>query len=61
MLSFTTVLLASLVGSAFSAAVDPNELVTELRDAPTAVDRVNLLPNDSQVYPNSVIHLLDFY
>ncbi|KAJ7815646.1 RmlC-like cupin [Mycena olivaceomarginata] len=48
MLSFTTVLLASLVGSAFSAAVDPKELVAELRDAPTAVDRVNLLPKDSQ-------------
>ncbi|KAJ7835530.1 RmlC-like cupin domain-containing protein [Mycena olivaceomarginata] len=48
MLSFTTVLLASLVGSAFSAAVDPNELVADLRDAPTAVDRVNLLPKDSQ-------------
>ncbi|KAF7362193.1 RmlC-like cupin [Mycena venus] len=48
MLSFTTVFLASLVGSAFSAAVDNSALITKLRDAPTAVDRINLLSDDNQ-------------
>ncbi|KAJ7122564.1 RmlC-like cupin domain-containing protein [Mycena crocata] len=44
---FTAALLGSLVGSAFSAAVDP-DIVGKLRLAPTANDRINLLPSDSQ-------------
>ncbi|KAJ6509761.1 hypothetical protein DFH09DRAFT_1198766 [Mycena vulgaris] len=47
MLSFTTtLLLASVCGSALGAAVDP-DLPGKLRLAPTAVDRINLL-DDSQ-------------
>ncbi|KAJ7235626.1 RmlC-like cupin domain-containing protein [Mycena haematopus] len=48
MLSFATVFLASIFGSAIGAAVNNTGLVDTLRDAATAVDRVNDLPNDSQ-------------
>ncbi|KAJ6577701.1 RmlC-like cupin domain-containing protein [Mycena capillaripes] len=47
MLSFTTVLLASILGSATAAAV-PADIVGQLRLAATAVDRINLLPDDKQ-------------
>ncbi|KAJ6560728.1 RmlC-like cupin domain-containing protein [Mycena sp. CBHHK59/15] len=47
MLSYTfALLLASAVRSA--PASSPADLVGQLRQAPTAVDRVNLLPNDTQ-------------
>ncbi|KAF7334305.1 RmlC-like cupin [Mycena sanguinolenta] len=48
MLSFATVFLASIVGSSLGAAVNNTGLVDTLRDAATAVDRVNDLPKDSQ-------------
>ncbi|KAJ7913005.1 RmlC-like cupin [Mycena leptocephala] len=48
MLSFTTILLASILGSAFASPVDSIDLVGKLRLAATAVDRINLLPNDTQ-------------
>ncbi|KAJ6469465.1 RmlC-like cupin domain-containing protein [Mycena sanguinolenta] len=48
MLSFATVFLASIIGSSLGAAVNNTGLVDTLRDAPTAVDRVNDLPQDSQ-------------
>ncbi|KAJ7036695.1 RmlC-like cupin domain-containing protein [Mycena alexandri] len=56
MLSFTSTLLltSALFGSALAGPVSsastavPSDIVAELREAPTAVDRVNLLPNDQQ-------------
>ncbi|KAJ7131943.1 RmlC-like cupin domain-containing protein [Mycena filopes] len=51
MLSFTStalLLTSTLVGSALAAPAAPSDIVGDLRDAPTAVDRVALLPNDSQ-------------
>ncbi|KAJ7082919.1 RmlC-like cupin domain-containing protein [Mycena belliarum] len=50
MFSFTSaLLLASACGSALaSPAPLPTDIVGKLRDAPTAVDRINLLPDDSQ-------------
>ncbi|KAF8208538.1 RmlC-like cupin domain-containing protein [Mycena galopus ATCC 62051] len=47
MLSFKTVFLAAILGSALGAAVN-DTLITELKDAPTAVNRINDLPEDSQ-------------
>ncbi|KAK7032670.1 RmlC-like cupin [Favolaschia claudopus] len=50
MLSLVTIVtLASLVGSSWSAAAgSPADVVAKLRDAPTAVDRVNVLAKDEQ-------------
>ncbi|KAJ7288812.1 RmlC-like cupin [Mycena rebaudengoi] len=46
MLSLTTAfVLTSIIGSAFAA---PADLVAQLRLAPTAADRINLLPDDKQ-------------
>ncbi|KAJ6577729.1 RmlC-like cupin domain-containing protein [Mycena capillaripes] len=47
MLSFTTALLASIVASASAVAV-PSDIVSQLKLAATAVDRINLLPDDKQ-------------
>ncbi|KAJ7671290.1 RmlC-like cupin domain-containing protein [Mycena polygramma] len=53
MLSFTTVLVAALLGSTAVIAAPPppsadSDIVGKLRLAATAVDRINLLPDDKQ-------------
>ncbi|KAF7338702.1 RmlC-like cupin [Mycena sanguinolenta] len=50
MLSFATVFLASIVGSSLGAAVNNTGLVDTLRDAATAVDRVNACPRIRSSY-----------